>query len=229
MNTKQELIENIISVLKEKGIDSPKVSLDIPVQTKLGDYSTNVALAYSKELGTKPLDLALDIKERLTALGQKHILRIDVIAPGFINFFFDEHYFGKNVAEILEKGEELGKNKNLDGQKTIIEYTVCNVLKPMHIGHLMGNVIGESLSRVIESAGAEVRRNNYQGDSGLHIAKAVWGILKMGGEKTGSLSEKTDYIGKAYALGATAYDDEPESQKEIKELNKKYLKKATRV
>jgi len=90
----------------------------------------------------------------------------------------------------------------------------------------LGNVIGESISRIIENSGAEVKRNNYQGDSGLHVAKAVWGILKLGGKKEGSTVEKSDYIGNSYVKGAQAYDDDKQSKTEIKEINKKLFEKS---
>src|SRR3990167_8607769 len=134
--------------------------------------------------------------------------------------------FGKNIEKILKDGPAFAKGFSLAKQKVIIEYTVTNVLKPMHIGHLLGNVIGESISRIIENSGAEVKRNNYQGDSGLHVAKAVWGILKLGGKKEGSTVEKSDYIGNSYVKGAQAYDDDKQSKTEIKEINKKLFEKS---
>ncbi|KKR45719.1 MAG: Arginine-tRNA ligase, partial [Parcubacteria group bacterium GW2011_GWA2_40_14] len=154
------------------------------------------------------------------------VWKIEAVAPGFINFYFDAEYFGKNIEKILKDGPAFAKGFSLAKQKVIIEYTVTNVLKPMHIGHLLGNVIGESISRIIENSGAEVKRNNYQGDSGLHVAKAVWGILKLGGKKEGSTVEKSDYIGNSYVKGAQAYDDDKQSKTEIKEINKKLFEKS---
>ncbi len=213
---------SIEEILKELGAENPKVGLDYPAHIEIGDYSSNVAMVYAKTLDYSPLALADKIKGKLE---ERNIFGVTVAKPGFLNFFFDKKYFGDNIKDILNKDGQFGKNKTLSGQKIIIEYTVCNVLKPMHIGHLMGNVIGESLSRIIEAEGAEVKRNNYQGDSGLPIAKAVWGIIKLGGQRDGSLSEKTEYIGKAYALGSSSYEDDTLAQSEIKELNKKIFEK----
>lgn len=220
---KEELTKSIGSILREMEIENPKVVLEYPTQFKLGDYSTNVSMMYAKGVGKNPLDLAEEIKGKLEAQKIKHISKIEAITPGFINFFCNNEYFVENIKNI---DEGFGKNQNLQGQKIIIEYTVCNVLKPMHIGHLMGNVIGESVSRILDASGAEIKRNNYQGDSGLHVAQAVWGIRKLGGEISGTLSEKTEYIGKAYALGANSYEDELSVQEEIKGLNKKIFEKS---
>ena len=76
---KEELVKIIENVLKEKGVETPKVVLTPPVHADFGDYSTNVALSYAKELSSKPIELAKEIKERLVSMQIKHIDRIDVI------------------------------------------------------------------------------------------------------------------------------------------------------
>lgn len=211
---KEELIKNIEEILKEKGVENPKVVLDYPTHLEFGDFTTNVALSYAKELKANPLDLALEIKELLTKKQEKHIIRIDVIKPGFINFFFDEHYFSQTVKEILEKGENFGKSEHAKGYKVMIEYTDPNPFKEFHIGHLMPNVIGESVSRIISANGAEVKRVNYQGDVGLHVAKAVWAI-KQGKD-----------LWSAYAFGHKEFEENENAKKEIIEINKKIYEKS---
>ena len=62
-------------------------------------------------------------------------------------------------------------------KKVIIDYTDPNPFKEFHIGHLMNNTIGESLSRIFEFEGAKVKRVCYQGDVGIHVAKAIWGKM----------------------------------------------------
>ncbi|MES2213735.1 MAG: arginine--tRNA ligase [Patescibacteria group bacterium] len=222
---KEELVSHIKIILEEFGIENPKVSLDIPTRTNMGDYSTSGAMAYAKKLDRKPLDLANEIKDILDSKHIPHVAKIEVVMPGFINFFFDADYYSQNVERILTQENKYGKNKTHAGEKIIVEYTVTNVLKPLHIGHLMGNVIGESLSNIIHATGAEVKRNNYQGDSGLHIAKTIWGMRKLGGKVEGSLHDKVEYIGKAYALGANTFETDEVVQKEIKDINKNIFEK----
>ena len=204
---KEEIIKNIESFLKELGVENPKVNFDTPAHIELGDRSTNVAMVYAKQLNKKPTELAEEIKKSVEIRCPQ--IRVDVVAPGFINFFFGSSYFSDNIKQILDKKNSFGKNTSLSGQKIIIEYTDPNPFKEFHIGHMMPNVIGESIARVIEGNGAEVRRANYQGDVGLHVAKAVWAI------KNGIDIEK------AYAYGHKAYEENDESKRQIVEINKK--------
>ena len=75
----------------------------------------------------------------------------------------------------------------------------------------MSNAIGESLSRIFEFQGAKVKRVCYQGDVGIHVAKAIWGKME---------NEKLNW-GQAYAYGAQMYDEDENARKETIELNKK--------
>lgn len=208
---KEKLVENIEEILNELGVETPVVTLTVPSHRDKGDYSTVVAMSYAKELDLLPMYLAEEIKKKLEV---RNIFGITVANPGFINFFFDKNYYAENVKNIIEAGGEFGKNKNLKSQKTIIEYTDPNPFKEFHIGHLMPNVIGESIARIVEANGAEIQRANYQGDVGLHVAKAVW-----------SMKNGADLMS-AYAEGHKAYSEDEGAKAEIIEVNKKIYDKS---
>jgi arginyl-tRNA synthetase len=204
MMMKQEIIKKIEKILKDLGVAEPKVALEYPAHIEKGDLSTNVAMAHAKELGKKPLDVAQEVATKISLGG----VRANAVAPGFLNFFFDAAYFNAAIRKPFEKGTVFA------GQKTIVEYTDPNPFKEFHIGHLMPNVIGESISRIVEANGAEVKRANYQGDVGLHVAKAVWAI-KNGAD-----------LSAAYAQGHKAYEEGGAAKDEIIEINKKIYDKS---
>jgi arginyl-tRNA synthetase len=208
---KEKIIKNIEEILNELGIETPVVTLTVPSHRDKGDYSTVVAMSYAKELDQLPMYLAGEIKSKLEA---RNIFGITIANPGFINFFFDKKYYSENISKIISEGNNFGKNNNLQGQKTIIEYTDPNPFKEFHIGHLMPNVIGESIARIVEANGAEIQRANYQGDVGLHVAKAVWAMKKG-----------TDLMS-AYAEGHKAYTEDEVAKSEIVEINKKIYDKS---
>jgi len=196
--------------------DNPcEFSIEIPGEKSHGDYSTNVALVLAKKLGKNPREVAESIKEKISALdgpalGGKFPLfsKIEVAGPGFINFFIADKYFIDNLKNI---GKDYGKVLVLKNEKVIIDYTDPNPFKEFHIGHLVPNAIGESLSRIFEFEGAKVKRVCYQGDVGMHVAKAIWGKVQ---------DAKLSW-GAAYAFGAKAYEENPFAKTEITELNKK--------
>ena len=148
--------------------------------------------------------------------------KVEVAGTGFINFYLSREFFTESVEEILKQKENFGKNKILDGKKVMVEYTQPNPFKPFHIGHLMSNAIGESISRIVEATGAKTIRANYQGDVGPHVAKAIYEILKSGfPDNNKSVSEQAHYIGECYVKGNDAYETNEVAKKEIDEINKK--------
>lgn len=223
---RETLQKQIEEVLKDLGIDAPKVTLEHPTELPHGDYATNVALSYAKQLGQNPKALAESIVEKLKASKSSLIGDIAVAGPGFINITLAPDFFTESLKTILTQEKRWGANTILAGKKVMVEYTQPNPFKPFHIGHLMSNSIGESVSRLVEFSGAKTVRANYQGDVGLHVAKALWGILQRGKpDESLSVSQQAQYIGECYSYAASLYEDEKNTKDEIDVLNKKIYDK----
>ena len=142
--------------------------------------------------------------------------KVEVAGPGFINFHLSREFFVERVREALTEGDAWGKNTTLAGKKILVEYTSPNLFKQLHIGNLMSNVVGESLARVCEFGGAEVKRFNYPSDIGLTVAKGVWALRKNGGNPS-DIGE----LGRAYQEGTSAYESDQKAKAEIDEVNRK--------
>lgn len=220
----QEIKNLIRDALKNLNIEASVISLEHPEDLKNGDYSTNIALAIAKSIERNPKELAEKIIEQILRLNvDKNIEKVEIAGPGFINFHLSRNFFAKSVEEILSQANNIGKNDVYAGQKIMVEYTDPNPFKPFHIGHLMTNAIGESIARILEHSGALVSRANYQGDVGLHVAKAIWGLLdnEKLQSKSGSHNLQATNIGQAYTHGAGMYEVDENIKKEIDEINKK--------
>ena len=224
---KNKITELIKDALKKLDIGEVNFVVEHPEDFKNGDYSTNVAMVCAKQLKMNPKVLAEKITEILRqAQDESQITEIQVAGAGFINFYLSREFFSNSVKEVLEKGADYGKNNSLTGKKVMVEYTQPNPFKPFHIGHLMSNAIGESISRIVEFSGAKTVRANYQGDVGPHVAKAIYGILEEvpqmvlpnGGSEVSAVAQ---HIGVCYSKGSEAYDNNPDAKKEIDEINKK--------
>lgn len=218
-------IKNLIKdALKNLNIEMSEVVLEHPEDLKNGDYSTNVALSIAKSIERNPKELAEKVVAEILRLNvDNNLEKVAVAGAGFINFYLSHKFFARSVEEILNQANNVGKNQMLAGRKIMVEYTDPNPFKPIHIGHLMTNAIGESIARILEHSGAKVARANYQGDVGLHVAKSIYGLLKDEKlqDKSGSHNAQATNIGKAYVLGAKAYEDDERAKKEIDEINKK--------
>ncbi len=207
----------IEAACREIGVIPTTFSVEHPADLTHGDYSTNVAMVYAKEVGKAPRELA---QEFLAMLEGKisQVASIEIAGPGFINFHLTRDFFSEKITEVNSTPDTWGSNDSLKGKKVLVEYTDPNPFKEFHIGHLFTNTVGESISRLFIQSGAEVKRINYQGDVGLHVAHAIWGMEQLGIVAESCTAKD---LGRAYAFGATAYKSNEEAQGEIRAINKK--------
>lgn len=230
--TRKLLKENIYHSISSHNltdkIQITDINLEIP-DLNHGDYSTNIALRKAKINGKRSLKLAEEIRDCLKEDSEISLLveRIEVLAPGFINFYLNKKILYSYLDYIVHN------TKHLVGEKTykryVIEFAHPNTHKIFHIGHLRNISLGESVSRLLEACGNEVVRVNYQGDVGLHIAKCLWALQKrldVKNEKISDLekleiSERIKILGEVYAIGSKEYENNIASKKEIQEINKK--------
>lgn len=213
------ILKEVLSQLDALDIVASVTPIDDP---KHGDYSTNSAFHLAKKLGISPIEAAKQLQEKLAAYTEHGIASVAVAGPGFVNITLTNDVLATTLDTVITKGQQYPLS--LQNKKIMVEFTDPNPFKQFHIGHLYSNIVGESLSRLFEANGAEVRRVNYQGDIGLHVAKSLWGIQQLSPEmpkEENSLQEKAAFLGKAYALGATRFEEDETVKQEIIAINKK--------
>lgn len=231
---KEKITDAIRQALTNLGIENVSFSVEHPVDEKHGDYSANIALtAFTRvkgqgERGKNPKELAEIIASRFTLHALPFLDRVEVVPPGFLNFWLSNGYLIDQMGQIHKEKERYGTSGKLKNQKTMLEFADPNPFKEFHIGHLRNIVLGESYARLLEAQGATVWRVNYQGDVGMHVAKALCGMMKLQDtmpSKNMDIQEKVKFLGKAYAEGAKAYENNPEKKKEIQSINIKIYQK----
>lgn len=152
----------------------PKVELARPRQEGHGDFSTNFPLVAAKLAGIQPRVLAADLKEALSA--SPWVERTEIAGPGFLNFFVAKTALHQMVHEILDRGADYG-NLPPKPQKILLEFVSANPNGPLHVGHGRGAAYGDSLGRLLQTAGYQVSREYYVNDAGRQmdiLALSVW-------------------------------------------------------
>ncbi len=136
----------------------------------------------------------------------------------------------ENLARQNNKNEVNGIGELIpEGAKKriMIEFADPNPFKEIHIGHVRNIALGESFCRLLESQGNEVRRANYEGDVGLHVAKSLWGLERLGKDGVDisgvglDTQGKAALLGRAYAVGSKAFEDNASAKEEMIGVNKK--------
>jgi len=211
---RQELTKAIEAALVQAKLPLISFTLEHPSELKNGDYATNVALVLAKQTERNPKETAELIKSALMEQGYAYIEKVEVAGPGFINFHLARSFFAESITKIIGEDAAWGRVSSYEGTLVMMEYTSPNLFKPLHIGNLVGNILGESIARLFEFSGASVKRINYPSDIGLTVAKGVWS-LKKNALNPSDITE----LGKAYVEGNRAYETDPLAKKEIEAVN----------
>ncbi|MBI5906885.1 arginine--tRNA ligase [Candidatus Saccharibacteria bacterium] len=199
-------------------------------EEKFGDYATNVALQLGKHLGKNPREVAEQLTADLKELPM--LAKRDVAGPGFINFTLTDRVLFEAVATATTLP------KPLSDQEIVLEHTDPNPFKEFHIGHSYSNTIGVAIGKLFQVSGAKVHQVTYQGDVGLHIAMAIYGMKKLHENREGrplSNIRGGDWpafvdFGRGYAEGALTYKNDPVAKKEIEHINVQvYSRESTEI
>ena len=237
--------DGIIKALeKVMGIKEQEIHLETPENEEFGDYSSNIALQLFAEIKNEkskvkitnqnlkdsksPRNLAQKLTEELKKdKGLSEIVeQIEVAGPGFINFRLAGTVLVSMLKEVIERADKFGESEILKGSKIVVEFAHPNTHKQFHIGHLRNICTGEAICRILAANGTKVVRVNYQGDVGLHIAKAIYGIQKIGFEDPGDVKGRMAYLGKAYVEGSQDYEEDEDAKEKIANINKKLYEKS---
>ncbi|MCE1196488.1 arginine--tRNA ligase [bacterium] len=209
------------------GTAAPEIGLDavvaeFPPKPELGDIGFPM-FSYAKLLRKNPAAIAQEMEKRLAGASAEASEGSAKAVGPYLNVFFDR---GATSAEILMRGEDAGWNASrpMAGRKVMIEFSCPNTNKPLHLGHLRNNILGESLSRITAAAGAEVRKVNLINDRGIHICKSMLAYQVYGGgrspEDEGLKSDH--FVGKYYVMFNTLKAEDPTAEARAQELLRRW-------
>ncbi|MEC1901476.1 arginine--tRNA ligase [Bacillus atrophaeus] len=173
MNILQQVQEKLKIEIKSAVIDAGLIDdidilniiLEKPKDKLNGDFSTNIAMQLAKKLKKSPLQIAEEIvgffdKERV------YIKEVDIVRPGFINFYMDNHYLTELIPAVIKAENSYGEINLGMGKRILVEYVSANPTGDLHLGHARGAAFGDSLCNIFDKAGFDVVREFYINDAG---------------------------------------------------------------
>lgn len=168
---KKELQQLIYKTTGRKAIIEHPASLDH------GDYSTNVALTAGNR---NPMELANEIVNRIRTAGMPdYLAKIEVVQPGFINFWLSVEHLSTELVEVLSKKSDYGKLSIGKDKTVVVDYSSPNIAKPFGIGHLRSTVIGQALYNLYVYCGWKTIGDNHLGDWGTQFGKLIFQVQRM--------------------------------------------------
>ena len=166
---------------------------------------TLVVYPILKYIKLNPQVISKDIGEYL--INSSSIISSYNIISGFLNFTISDNYYIKILNEIIHN-DDYGLKKIDNNSKTIIvEFSSPNTNKPLHLGHIRNNLLGDSVAKILEANGNKVVKTQIINDRGIHICKSMvsWELYGNGDtpEKVNIKGDK--FVGDFYVLFEKKY------------------------
>ena len=213
------------------GDDVPamQVRVEVPPKPEMGDLGVPM-FPFAKAFRKGPPEIARAVADIIASSHADEAAKIGtVLAVGpYVNVKLDKAgAAGGILARILEQGEAYGSidkdgRKPLEGRKVMVEYSSPNTNKPLHLGHMRNDALGESVSRILKKAGAEVFRTNIINNRGIHICKSMLAYKlfhEEKGETPESLGIKGDhFVGQCYVEYDKWAKEHPEAQEQAEAM-----------
>ena len=144
--------------------------IEVPGDTKNGDFSSNVAMMSTKTFRMNPRKIGEIILENID-LGGTYLERCEIAGPGFLNFYLSPSYYSAILKDVRACGKDYGRSDYGQGKKVNVEFVSANPTGPMHMGNARGGALGDCLAAIMDYAGYDVSREFYINDAGNQIEK----------------------------------------------------------
>ena len=204
------LADAVNQIIKEKNIDAESVTAEkIVVQPspnpEMGDIGSPMFM-FAKTLRIAPPQIAQEVA-KIASENANGIGEVLAVGP-YINLKMDKAGAVKSILSKIEaEGTQYGTLNNegkphLAGSRIMVEFSSPNTNKPLHLGHMRNDALGESISRILKKAGAEVFKVDLINNRGIHICKSMLAYKlfhEANGDTPETLGMKGDhFVGQCY-------------------------------
>ena len=157
---------------------------------------------------TNPEQLAQTLGDYLLKEHQS-VISFNVV-KGFLNLSLSDDFYLKQFQTIFKTPNYGHQSKEKGAPTLMVEFSSPNTNKPLHLGHIRNNVLGYSVSKILEANGNHVVKTQIINDRGIHICKSMVAWKRFGaGETPDEAGIKGDQlVGKYYVIFDTEYKKE---------------------
>jgi arginyl-tRNA synthetase len=177
------LIKSIVAALEnlyQQNIDKQLIQIQKTKKEFEGDL-TIVVFPLLKFSRKKPEQTANEIGEYLEN-NLEEIQKFNVV-KGFLNLVISDNFW-LNFFLKNHKKEKYGHSEKPKKENIVIEFSSPNTNKPLHLGHIRNNLVGNSIADILKASGKKVKKVNLVNDRGIHICKSMLAWQLWGENKT---------------------------------------------
>ncbi len=215
------IISDILkTIAREEGISETDMGKDAivvetPPKPEMGDIAIPL-FPFAKLFKTSPQKIAEKVAGEWEKRKEISIHNASPAGP-YLNIRLNPKAYIENVlGDVRERGDTYGMSDCKANTNVMVEFSCPNTNKPLHLGHMRNDIIGESISRLFAGCGAKVRKVNLINDRGIHICKSMLAYQRFGDHKTPeSEGIKSDHFVGDYYVIYNKWQEEDEKAEEL--------------
>jgi arginyl-tRNA synthetase len=203
-----------------EGVDAGAVVVETPPRPEMGDIAFPM-FPYARLLKKAPPLIAREVARLVSESPSAQGAGQAIAAGPYVNVrLAPAPVIDDILREVAAQGAAYGRSTEQSGRRVMLEFSCPNTNKPLHLGHLRNDAIGESLSRIMAAAGATLQKVNLINDRGVHICKSMLAYQMFGGSSTPeSEGVKGDhFVGDYYVKYARYAQDHPEAEDQVRQM-----------
>ncbi len=191
-NRLQQAVADALKSLYGAEVAADSIQVTVTRKDQKGDY-TVVVFPLLKISHKRPEETGAEIGQYLVA-NVPDVAEAEPI-KGFLNLTLSNSFWAR-VVETADADDDYGYVRATENSPLVmIEYSSPNTNKPLHLGHVRNNLLGYSLSRLLQVCGNKVVKTNIVNDRGIHICKSMLAWKKWGnGATPETLKQKGDHL-----------------------------------
>ena len=213
-----ETVRRALSSLYSVDVKTEEVQIQRTRRDFQGDFTVVVFpfLRYSKKPPEQTGEaLGNYLKEQMDEITDFNVIK------GFLNLTIDSSFWLRFLNDMNQRENIYNLFTTQTGNCVVVEYSSPNTNKPLHLGHIRNNLLGFSISRILEAIGNDVKKVNLVNDRGIHICKSMLAWQKWGnGVTPESAGVKGDHL-----VGDYYVKFDQEYKKQVQELMGKGMSK----
>ena len=156
-------------------------------------------------------------KDQVSVIGKllgEHLIKDSIylidfnIVGGFLNLTVSDAYY-LDFIDIIKDDLSFGKVENTN-DTYIVEFSSPNTNKPLHLGHIRNNLLGYSISKILEANGKKVQKVQIINDRGIHICKSMvaWKQFAEGATPESENTKGDKFVGDYYIMFDKVHKDQ---------------------
>ncbi len=160
--------DQALGPLQPEQVTNLKLVIEVPNDTRYGDYATPSALGMARICRMDPAQIA----NTLAAYLEQTLpdVAVSVAGKGFINIRLQPAFLERELASLLAQGHQFGQSQSPQPEKVLLEFVSANPTGPLHVGHGRWAAVGSTLANLLVWTGHQVQREFYINDAGNQMA-----------------------------------------------------------